>query len=139
MRSALNQEVRWPLFYRRPLCRRVLRRPEGMAGRLRNPEHGNPILVDSVSNTSTSQKCLENLRQWPKGVSGNPAGRPKDTFLSQDRRKFLARPLSAEEYERLVTVIVMKVFERAVSGDLRASVEICNRIEGRKRKIVILN
>jgi Family of unknown function (DUF5681) len=139
MRTAINQEVRGPLFYRHPIRRRMLRRPEGMAGRIRNPEHDTSILVDNAPNTGTRQRCLENLRPWPKGVSGNPAGRPKDTFLSQERRKFLDRPLSAEEYNRLVTVIVKRVFKRAVSGDLRASVEICNRIEGRKRKIVTLN
>src|SRR5882672_287793 len=99
-----------------------------LAGRIRNPEHDNPILLDSVPNTGARQRCLENLRPWPKGVSGNPAGRPKDTLLSQERSKFLTGSLSAEEYDRLVTVIVKKVFTRAVSGDLRASVEICNRI-----------
>jgi hypothetical protein len=139
VRTAINREVRWPLFYRRPVRRRALRRPEGMPGRIRNPEHDNPILVNTVPNTGTRQRCLENLRPWPKGVSGNPAGRPKDTLLSQERCKFLVGRLSAEEYDRLVTVIVKKVFTRSVSGDLRASVEICNRIEGRKRKIVILN
>ena len=139
MTTAINREVTWPSFYRRPARRRVLRRPEGIDGRIRNPEHDNPILLDSVPNTGTRRRCLDNLKPWPKGVSGNPAGRPKDTLLSQERCKFLVGRLSAEEYDRLVTVIVKKVFTRSVSGDLRASVEICNRIEGRKRKIVILN
>ena len=139
MKTAINQEVRWPLFYRRPVRRWVLRRPGGMAGRIRNVEQVNPFSWTAFRNTGARKTCLENLRQWPKGVSGNPAGRPKDTFLSQERRKFLARPLSAEEIDGLVTAIVKKVFKRAVSGDLRAGVEICIRSEGRIRKIVTLN
>jgi len=60
-------------------------------------------------------------------------------LLSQEQRKFLAGPLSAEEYDRLFAVIAKKVFERAVSGDLRAAVEIRNRTEGRVRlKVTVL-
>lgn len=139
MSTAINQEVRRPLFYRRPFRLRVPRRPEAIAATDRTLDRDNPVLVESVPNTGARQRCLQNLRPWRKGQSGNPAGRPKDTLLFQERRKFLAGPLSAEEYDRLVTVIAKKVFERAVSGDVRASVEIRNRIEGRARRIVTVN
>ena len=139
MRTVTNQNVRPLSFYRRSPRRRVLRRPEGIAIRIKNPEHDNPILVRSDQNTGARQKCLENLRPWPKGVSGNPAGRPKDTLLMLELRKFLAGPLSAEEYSKLVKVIVRKVFERAVNGDVRACIEIRCRTQGRVPRIVTVN
>ena len=130
----INQRVRVPLLYRRPTRRRVLTRSNGIAVRIRNAEHGNPILVRDDQNTGTRQRCLENLRPWSKGTSGNPAGRPKDSFLSEERREFLAGILSEEEYDRLTGVIIKKMFERALDGDVRANIEIFNRVEGRVRR-----
>lgn len=127
------------LFYRRPTRRRVLKRPEGIAVRVRNREYNNPNVVREDQDAGIRKRCLENLKPWRKGVSGNPAGRPKDTLLSQELREFLAGPLSGVEYDRLASVIVEKVFERAVSGDVRASVEIRNRMEGRVRRMVTVN
>lgn len=127
------------LFYRRPTRRRVLTRSKSIAARIRNAEHDNPVLVRDDQNTGTRQKCLENLRPWAKGVSGNPAGRPKDSLLSEERRQFLAGILSGEEYDRLAGVMVEKMFERAVNGDVRASIEIRNRTEGRVQRMVTVN
>jgi hypothetical protein len=139
MATAINQNVRVLPFYRRPARRRVLRRPEGISSEARIPELPNPTILSHDRNTGIRQKCLENLRPWPKGVSGNPAGRPKDTFLAQELREFLAGPLCAEEYSELVKVIVRKVFEAAVSGDVRASIEIRCRTQGRVPRIVTVN
>lgn len=139
MRTAINQNSRVLSFYRGSARRRVLRRPKGIAVKIRIPEHDNPILAHNHQNVGASQKCLENLRPWPKGVSGNPAGRPKDTLLAQELREFLAGPLSAEQYGRLVKVIVRKVFERAINGDVRASIEIRCRTRGRVPRIVTVN
>ena len=139
MRTVTNRRVRVPLFYRRPTRRRVLTRSNGIAVRIRNAEHHNPILARDDQNKGTRQRCLENLRPWPKGVSGNRAGRPKDSLLSKERREFLAGILSGEEYDRLTRVIIEKVFERALDGDVRANVEIFNRVEGRVRQVVTVN
>lgn len=128
-----------PLFYRRRTRRRVPTRSKSIAVRIRDAEPGNPILVRDDQNTGTRQRCLENLRPWPKGVSGNPAGRPKDSLLSEERREFLAGILSEEEYDRLTRVIIEKVFERALDGDVRANIEIFNRVEGRVRQVVRVN
>jgi hypothetical protein len=35
------------------------------------------IAAENTVQITAKRKGLENLRPWPKGVSGNPGGRPK--------------------------------------------------------------
>jgi Family of unknown function (DUF5681) len=60
-----------------------------------------------MGRTQTNQRSLANLRQWPKGESGNPSGRPRG-FVSEIRRQtkngfelvsFALRVLRNEEAE----------------------------------------
>jgi hypothetical protein len=66
---------------------------------------------------------IANLRPFPKGVSGNPSGRPKKLPLT-------------ESYERLLTPtqanrLARKAIEQAAKGSLGHLVEITDRVEGR--------
>jgi hypothetical protein len=97
-------------------------RPAGVVtAEIGNPARGNPIVLDNVPAIGTRQRSSQNLRPWPKGVSGNPAGRPR------------------EEVDRWIKVIVRLVLERAVSGDIGACAEIFNRTEGRKRQSITVD
>lgn len=63
---------------------------------------------------------------WPKGISGNPSGRPKDKPITEAlRRKLLEN--DAKALNTLINVWVAK----AQSGDIQAIKEITDRIEGK--------
>ena len=43
--------------------------------------------------------CIQNLKPWPKGVSGNPAGRPKnDISVEIARAVFENNPEAKRDY-----------------------------------------
>jgi hypothetical protein len=92
---------------------------------------------NSGKNNGKRRGKPENLRAWPKGVSGNPGGRPKTAPLSQACREKLAQPVPGDPYgrtyaEKIATVLA----ERATKGDIRAAQEIADRAEGKPRQSV---
>ena len=76
----------------------------------------------------------QNLKPWPKGTSGNPAGRPRRDKLTAALLDLLGKPYPNDKWgrtyaERIAAAIVRK----AVRGDVRAAKEIALRTEGRAR------
>jgi hypothetical protein len=54
--------------------------------------------------------CIQNLKPWPKGVSGNPAGRPKDDISVE-----IARAV----FENNPEAIYQGMLRRLKKGDAR--------------------
>ena len=75
---------------------------------------------------------LQNLRPWPKGVSGNPAGRPRNTKLTTALREMLGSVNPEDKAGRTYAeVIADAMIRRAMRGDIRAARGIRFATEGR--------
>jgi len=84
----------------------------------------------------------QNLTPFPKGVSGNPAGKPKGIPNSKTRLLRLlelvqvkTNPITGEKEEFTVAEqLDMMVLQKAFKGDLKAYQEILDRLEGRAKQ-----
>jgi hypothetical protein len=90
-------------------------------------------------NREINPRSLENLKPFQKGESGNPAGRPKSTTLSEALRVELARlnPKAKDEQTYAETIAKLMVKAAATGkGSIRAAQEIADRTEGKPRQSV---
>jgi len=84
----------------------------------------------------------ENLTPYPKGVSGNPAGKPKGTEHSKTRLRRLLdlvqkkrNPITGEEEEFTVLEMMdMQMIAKALKGDQRAYEAVVDRLEGKPKQ-----
>ena len=84
----------------------------------------------------------QNLKPFPKGVSGNPAGKPKGTEHSKTRLKRLLdlvqkkkNPITGQEEEFTVLELMdMQMIAKALRGDQRAYQEVIDRLEGKPKQ-----
>ena len=80
-----------------------------------------------------------NLKPWPKGVSGNPGGRPKTKPLTEEIERLLEREAPKGKGRTWAAVIAEALLTKAGKGDVRAITELANRIEGRPFQAVGLD
>lgn len=64
-----------------------------------------------------------NLRPFPKGTSGNPAGRPKGLSLVAELRKELAKKAHGTNIP-LKTMVAARLVQMALAGDVPA-IKVC--------------
>jgi len=70
---------------------------------------------------------IENLKPWPKGVSGNPKGRPKCDISAE-----LARAVFENNAEAIYTAMA----RRLIKGDVRAFKILAERVYGKVKEQV---
>ena len=71
------------------------------------------------------------LKPWPKGVSGNPGGRPRKQPITEELQRLLLEDAPNHSGEKWATVIAEALLQQASKGDVRAISELTNRIEGK--------
>jgi len=77
----------------------------------------------------------QNLRPWPKGTSGNPAGRPRNTKLTAALRELLGKPDPHDKAGRTYAEVIAEAMVlKACQGNVGAAKEITNRTEGRSHR-----
>lgn len=70
---------------------------------------------------------IQNLKPWPKGISGNPAGRPKDDLSVQ-----IARAV----FENNAEAIYRGLARRLIKGDARVFKVLADRAYGKVKEQV---
>ena len=89
----------------------------------------------------------EHIGQFKKGVSGNPAGKPKGVEHSKTRLLRLLQlvtkvrnPVTGEDEEfTIAEQLDMQIIAKARKGDLKAYEILLDRLEGRAKQTTDLN
>ena len=82
---------------------------------------------------------VQNLRPWPKGVSGNPGGRPRKSLISDEIERLLEQDSPNARDKTWATALAEVLLRKALKGDLRAIAEVANRVEGKPLQAVDLD
>ena len=80
-----------------------------------------------------------NLKPWPKGVSGNPGGRPKTKPVTEELERLLQQEAPEKNGQTWAALIAEALVRRAANGDVQAIAEVANRLEGRPAQAVSLD
>jgi hypothetical protein len=75
-------------------------------------------------------------KQFPKGMSGNPSGRPKLTRLTEALREQLAENNPDAPEETIAEQIARALIKEAKSGNVLAIREIGDRTEGKPKQAI---
>ena len=81
----------------------------------------------------------QNLRPWPKGVSGNPGGRPRKQPITEELQRLLGEVAPNSQGQTWATLIAEALLQQASRGDVRAISELVNRVEGKPVQGIDLN
>ncbi len=90
-------------------------------------------------NSDGRARRLENLKPFPKGVSGNPAGRPKSITLSEALRIQLCATMPGDDERTYAEEIARVLCTEAINGNVLAAREIADRAEGKPKQSVDLD
>lgn len=81
---------------------------------------------------------IQNLKPWPKGLSGNPGGRPKRKPIEEELLRLIderAGPKDGRTHARKIAEAVLKA---AGQGNVKAFVAVAERVDGKVPQAVQL-
>jgi len=81
----------------------------------------------------------KNGKKFPKGVSGNPNGRPRLTRLTESLRRLIAETNPHAHEETIAETIAQTLVTMALAGDLQAIREVADRTEGKAKQAIDLD
>ncbi|KKL66194.1 hypothetical protein LCGC14_2147410 [marine sediment metagenome] len=93
------------------------------------------MVEQSTINQSLAHR-IDNIppeKRWQPGMSGNPAGRPKDslTSLLREYLESADTPDGKTRKQELIETLVSQAKTPGVKGQISALLEILNRIDGK--------
>jgi hypothetical protein len=86
-----------------------------------------------------NDKRLQNLKPFPKVVSGNPAGRPRKALLSDALRRQLALAAPGMPEKIQAETIAAALIAEAIAGNVQAIREVGDRSEGKPAQAIALD
>jgi acetyl-CoA acetyltransferase len=78
-------------------------------------------------------------KQFPKGTTGNPSGRPKLTRLTDALREQITEHLQGAPERTIAEAIARKLIKLALDGDIAAIREVFDRTEGKPKQAIDLD
>jgi hypothetical protein len=97
--------------------------------------NNSPALIAEA--TEKKQRRLANLRPFPKGVSGNPAGRPPGSVSIVEGIKNKLMEIEPENKKTYLEMFLNKLFAKAIGeGDQQLMRDIINRIDGMPKQTI---
>ncbi len=114
--------------------------PSKWLGRIDTSKKGLPKAYNLAENSGeTVAGRIENLKPWPKGVSGNSGGRPKKKLITAELERLLEEEMPDSGGKTWAAAIAESLLRQALKGDVKAISELANRVEGKAIQAVNLD
>ena len=135
--SEKNSETR----HGRPSLRAARRAARSDSGANTEENTEFAFTAGSEKGSEDQRRRLANLKPWPKGVSGNPGGRPRKQPITEAYLEVAARTVPGDSQGRTYAqAAAERQFRAALKGSTSAIREIADRLEGKpQQRIEVTN